>query len=403
MGPRSVSARSVLAAFVGLLCMGGLAGAGELLQDKILRAAVVPDADLLILQDAAGWQKAPIQAKMEAIRSEVAAKAGPGSQAQAIQARMDKFSAALGIAKEDLLALVITARVRALDGQQGNMTPQLALQQLGLVVALRVAKPVTLAQIRTALGNAAAEDGMELMFEKGEYKGAATLSAARPDQPGKTSWLPREITVALLDNGTAAYLGTDAEVKAALDRATAGTPAPLLPAMQTVLGGVGSGTQTSVFFVPADAMRAKAKENATKMQGQNPMLAGALQAVGGLQSVVFGAKGAERISVHLTGTFTAPEEGVQMKTMVDGMVLGMGKMLLMQAIGHPIPFIESLSSRQEGNAVSLVADLTEEDCRALIELQAKGAQGAPAGAAGPAAPAGVPAPQPAPAVAPAAK
>jgi len=228
------------------------------------------------------------------------------------------------------------------------------------------------------------------------------LSAARPDQPDKTSWLPRELTVALLDNGTAVYLGTEADVKAALDRLAAGTPAAFTAAMKTAQDSAAPGTLAILFFVPGDALRAKAKESAVKMQGQNPLFAGAMQAVAGLQSVVFGAKAADRVAMQLTGTFSAAQEGVQMKTMIDGMVLGMGKMLLMQAVGKPIPFIESLSSRQEGNSVSLVAELTEEDCQALIELQAKAAQGVPGGPGAPAAPAGVPAAQQAAPAAPAA-
>lgn len=388
MSERSSSLRIVLTAVVAMLLQASLALAGDPLQDKTLRAAVVPDADLLFIQDAAGWQQAPIQAKMDAIRAEVTAKAGPGSQAGAVQMRMDKFTATLGIAKEDVVAMLLSGRVHGLDGQQGNMTPQLALQQLGLVAALRVSKPLSLQQIRLALSNAAAEDGMELMFEKGEYKGAATLSAARPDQPGKSTWLPRELTVALLDSSTAIYLGTAADVRAALDRSTAAAPVAFTAALKTAQDGTVPGALSLLFFAPSDVLRAKAKESAVKMQGQNPLFAGAMQAVGGLQSVVFAAKAADRIGMQLTGAFSVAQEAVQMKTMIDGMVLGMGKMLLMQAVGRPIPFIESLTSRLEGNSVSLVAELTEDDCRALIELQAKGVQpGAPG------APAGVPAPQ----------
>ena len=394
MTVRLVPSRRASAAALAMLLLATFAGAADPLQDKTLRAAVVPDADLLLTQDAAGWQKAPIQAKMDAIRAEVTAKAGPGSQAGAIQARMDKFIETLGIAKEDMGALVVSGRVRGLDGQQGNMTPQLALQQLGLVVALRVSKPVSLTQIRLALTNAAAEDGIELMFEKGDYKGAATLSAVRPYQPGKTTWLPRELTVALLDNTTAVYLGAGADVKAALDRAAAETPAAFMAAMKTAQESATPEALTLLFFVPSDTQRTKAKESAVKMQGQNPLFAGAMQAVGGLQSVVFGATATDRVGMQLTGHFSVAQEAAQMKTMLDGMVLGMGKMLLMQAVGRPIPFIESLNSRLEGTAVSLVADLTEEDCRALIELQAKGAQGFPGA---PTAPAGVPAPPAAPA------
>jgi hypothetical protein len=390
--------RPAFTVLLAVLLLARLAAAGDPLQDKALRAAVVPDADLLLSQDGAGWLKAPIQAKMDAIRAELTAKAAPGSQAKSVQVRMDKFVETLGIAKEDVAAMLFSARVRGLDRQQGNMTPQLALQQLGLVAALRVTKPLSLPKIRLALSNAAAEGGLELMFEKGEYKGATTLSVVRPDQPGKSTWLPREITVALLDSETAAYVGTDADVKAALDRWAAGTPAPLVAALQGALDSAAPGALTSLFFVPDDTMRTKAKESAAKMQGQNPLFAGAMQAVAGLQSVVFDARATDRVSMQLTGAFAAPQEALQMKTMIDGMVLGMGKMLLMQAVGRPIPFIESLTSRQTGTAVSLVADLTEEDCRALIELQSKGPQGAPGfPGAPPAAPAGVPAPQAAPA------
>jgi hypothetical protein len=394
--PRS-SARVIVVALMVFL-RANLAQAGDPLQDSFLRAGVVPDADLLLTEDAAGLQKAPIQAKAAALQAEFAAKAGPGRQARSMQVNLDKWVETLGIAKEDVVALLLSARVRSLvDAPQAGMTTQLALQQLGLVGALRLTKPASLPQIRLALGNAAAEGGLELTFETGQYKGAATLSAVRPDQPGKNSMLPRELTVALLDRDTAIYVGTAADVKAALDRVAAATPVPFTAAIKTALDSAVPGSLFSVFFDPGDALRAKAKESGARMQGQNPMLASAMQATAGLQNVVFGANASDRVSMRLTGTFAVAQEAVQMKTVIDGMVLAMGKMLLLQAVGRPIPFIESLNSRQEGNSVSLVADLTEEDFRALLELQAKGSPGAPeapgAPTGVPAAPTGVPAAQ----------
>jgi hypothetical protein len=374
--------------------------AGDALQDKALRAAVVPDADMLVTGDAAGWRELPIQKTLDAIRADMEAKAPPGSQARTMQARIDKFVETLGITNDDVVAMVASARTRGLENPggapQGPPNTQMVLQRLGLVVGLRVAKPVSLAKIRLALSNAAAEQGLELMFEKGDYKGASVLSVVRPDQPGKTSWLPRELTVALLDADTGLYLGTDTGVKAAVDRFAADTPAQLSPGMTAAQAAALPEALSSVFFVPSDSMRTQAKDRGAKMQAQNPMLAGAMQSLGGLQHVVFGAKGSDRIALQLGAAFASAADAQQMKMMVDAMVLGMGKMMLMQAVGHPIPMVESLTSRQEGATMAIVADLTEEDLRALADLSLKGSQGVP-GLPGPAGagPVGVPAPQPA--------
>jgi len=379
--------------------LAGAAGAADPLQDKALRTAIVPDADFLITVDAVGWRQAPIQARLEAIEAEMVAKAPAGDQGGLPQVSLDrrisKFLETLGVAKDDLTAMAVSARLRGLDAQQARLAPQSALQQLGLVMAFRVAKPLSIAKVRLALANAAAEEGMELMFEKADYKGAATLSVVRPDQAGKTTWMPSEFTFALLDGDTAGYVGIDADVKAALDRFSTGTPAALASALKAAQDGADQKALTRLFFIPGDALRAKARDNAVKMQGQNPMFGGAMQAVAGLQNITVGAKGTDRISLQIVGSFASAQDALQMKTMVDAMVLGMGKMMLMQAVGRPIPLIESLTSRQDGAAVAIVADLTEEDCRALVALQASGAHPAPPFPGLPAAPQGAPAAAPA--------
>lgn len=382
------------------VCAAGWLSAGpgvavEPLQDKALRTAIVPDADFLVTVDAVGWRQAPIQATFEAIQAEMAAKAATGNPAGPPQARIDarvnQLLETLGIAKDDLVAMVFSARVRGLDALEGSRkTPQLAFQQLGLVMAFRVAKPVSIAKVRLALGNAAAEGGMELMFEKGDYHGATTLSVVRPDQPGKTSWMPSAFMVALLDGDTAGYIGGDADVKAALDRFSTSAPAAFTTALKTAQDGTVPGALTRLFFIPSDTLRANARENAAKMQAQNPMFGGAMQAVAGLQNVTLGAKGSDRISLQVAGSFASAQDALQMKTMLDAMLLGMGKMMLMQAVGRPIPLIESLASRQDGATTSITADLTEEDCRALAELRTSATRGMPPFPGGPGVPQGVP-------------
>lgn len=395
--------RILLGGAAAVLLFSGLLSAAPVLEDKVLRAAVVPDADLLGMGDAQAWRAMPIQKALDAIGTDLQARATPGSQAQAMQARFDRFGETLGLAKEDVTALVFSARARGLETQagvtQGPPTAQSVLQRLGMVVGVRTSKPMVMAKIRLALSNAAAEQGMELMFEKADYKGAAVLAIVRPDQPAKPMpWLPRDLTIAVLDGDTAALVGMDADVRAALDRWAAGAPAAFTAPMEKAQGTALQGSLSSFFFVPSDSMRTKAREQGTKMQAQNPMFAAAMQSLGGLQHVAFGAKGSDRVSTQLGASFSSAQEALQMKTMMDAMVLGMGKMMLMQAIGHPIPLIESLTSRQEGTDLAIVADLTEEDCRALGELSLKGPQGIPgvpgAGTA-PAGPVGIPAPQPA--------
>lgn len=118
-------------------------------------------------------------------------------------------------------------------------------------------------------------------------------------------------------------------------------------------------------------MRNAARERGARMQQQNPMLAGAMQSVAGIQHVVFGMTGSDRIGARLSADFSSAQEAVQIKSMVDMMALGMAKMMIMQSLGRPIPLLESLGSQQDGGRVAINATLTEEDCRALVELRNK--------------------------------
>ncbi len=388
----------VAAAGVLTLCA---ASARDVLEDKVLRAAVVPDADFVVTSDAAAWQESPIQKTLDAIYNETEARAPQTSESRLIRSRIDALIETLGLTRDDVTGLVVSARVRALQLEAGAAPPadpQEALERLGLVAGIRLRKPVDMGKLRIALGKAAGEEGIELMFEKADYKGASVLSVVRPDRPGKAvPWMPRSFMVALLDGGEAVVVGTEAAVKAALDRFAGAAPAPLTDGIRAARTAAMQGAMSSAFFVPSDGMRALARDRGAAMQnGGNPMVGNAVQALAGLQHIAIDSRGTDRLSVQVGAGFTSAEQAQQVKSMLDVMVLAMIRMALMQAVGRPIPLIESLTSRLEGAQLAVVADLTEEDLKAVVELAAKGAlgaQGAPPQPGG--GPAGIPAPQPA--------
>ena len=378
---------------MGFLSMTMVLRAADPLSDPALQSALVPGADLVIVVDSAGWNQTPIQKKLDALKKE-AIDSGLNPQAVKFKGLMDKSLKTLGIAEEDLKGVVISARVQGVtDSPNKPTSPRQAFEQLGVTIAFSLAKPITSSAVQKALNAAGAESGHELMFEKGGYNGAETLSVVVPDLPeGAKSPFPHDMLLALVDGGKAGYLGLEPQVKAAVDRHSAKKNTPLSKDLLDARKSALKNGLSYVLFVSNSTLRDMAKTRAAAMQQGNPMMAGAMQALGGLRHVSLSATGADAIQARAVAGFEQPAQAAQIKSIVDMMVLGMLKMMLMQSLGHPIPLLETLQSNQAENLVSINATVTETDLKALMELRAKKG----AGGGGPPAPPAPPAPPQAP-------
>ncbi|MBN2452456.1 MAG: hypothetical protein JXR77_18870 [Lentisphaeria bacterium] len=379
---------SVAAVLAGVWAARGM----DPLQDADMKAGVVPGADFLVCTDAAAWRLTPIQKRLKAMREEVPKENMP-PEALRLQARMEEFGAKIGIQEDDLDSLLIAAQVqRAVQNNQAGRSRGNPMEQLGIMFTFKLGKPLSLGAVRAALSNAATEDGYELLFEKGTYNNAETLTVVPAAPEGVPKWLPAELFLALTREGKVGFVGQAPDVKAAVDRLAGASPAPLSPPLGKARAATLPGAMTYLLFVPAEKMRQELRAQGTRMQ-QNPMMGGAMQALAGMEHLAFGAKGAETIQAALSADFAGAQEAVQVKTLVDMMVLGMAKMMLMQAIGRPIPLVESMVSNQAERRVEVRAELTEEDCKALMEIKPRqrgqGGPGFPPPPGGP--PGGVPA------------
>ncbi|NLF17344.1 MAG: hypothetical protein GX595_08810 [Lentisphaerae bacterium] len=375
-----MSMRWLISRLAATLCLAavcqGLGAPVDPLDDKALRAAVVPDADLLMTVQGTAWRETPIYAVMDRLWAEAKAAPREGEAVVPVQKELTRSVVnpleALGVGSEDMVAMVWSARTLGQWGQLYRSDAQQALEQFGLVLAARLAQPLTMVKIRMALGNLAGAQGQELMFEKGSYQGAEILSVVRPEQPGESRRLPQSFLVALVDGGLAVYVGGEAGVKAALDRLAAAQPAPLSATMTTAREAADPAAQTQAFLVLNDQVRTFAATRATQMPEQQALQRTALQGLAGLQYVALGVSGSDKVAMRLGQVFASAEQAAAMTSVVDQFVLAMLKGYLFQAVGQPIPLIQSLSSRQSESSMEVVAEVTEEDLRALYAAHAAG-------------------------------
>jgi hypothetical protein len=360
-----------------------------------MKAAVVPNANVYFFSDAAAARGAEIQKKIDKMREEMQADAADTNKALMLQQKMEEIIEALGITQEDIAGMLFSMSLEGIDFES---MPN--WNQVQALIALSLEKPLAMDGVKVAVNRIAAESGLDLMHNQTEYRGAPMLSVMSVMEQQNPA-IPREVFIALPEGGKVVYFGLEDSVKSALNRLADGTGGELTPAMTAARKDVPGTAQSFLLFVPTDVIRTKLGALGAKAGQQNPMMAQAMQALGGMNHLLYSAEAGTKLDMLVAGDFKTAQQAMQMKSMVDMAVLGMAKMMIMQAVGRPIPLVESLKSSQQNTEVNMEFSLTEEDLKAFMELQAAGGMPFPGAPQPPPMPPanqqmrGVPAPAPA--------
>jgi len=357
-----------------------------------LGAVRVPGADLEIVVNVAKGRETAFHKATKKLEEEL--KKDMDAEALAAGEKLEAFLKSIGVDQEDLTAIVGAVSLRSIQ-------PNAEETRVPGLLAMALGKPIEAATIREGIAKAAAEEGEVVDIKETAYKGVPMLSlnleaADLPgDMPPGAEKVLADLTMALPADGQALYFGQGEQVKAAIDRMLAGDAAPRSIGLKNAKSLVPAGSEAYIIFDMPDAYREFMNEQATNAGG-NPMAAGPMLALAGLENAAFSSLTTDKASLAITGDFTGPENAIQLKTILD-MALGMAKMQLVNGNGEQLAVAQSLKTKSEGNKLTVSLDFTVQDIRDLVAFvkRMKGGMGGPGGGPGGApggAPGGVPAP-----------
>ncbi len=196
--------------------------------------------------------------------------------------------------------------------------------------------------------------------------------------PGEAPKLPPFAFVTLGDNKVI-YMGYEKDVKAAIDRANAGTKTAFTPELKKLHDATLAGAPVTkhdglLIWVAPKALR----DFATTM-GDQAVAGGMLPP--GMQPALDAAKNFQGLRILMdvsdkaTGALNlvvdTPERAKTLRDFLEINALGAAKMGLYQATGKNLPFAESLKAVADGDSVSINFTATVDDYATFLEIAKK--------------------------------
>lgn len=332
--------------------------------------AVIQDADLVVHADLDAMRGAAIYAKLK----ELADKQNEKSDAQAKKMKDlgEELKKITGLEDEDFQAITVSAVLDGVD-MEAKAYADVA-DTLNGVMAVQLAKAVTLDQIEEAIQAAADDDpDMTVAMSRENYKNDEILVVnAKESADAKES----PFAVAMANDNKTIVAGTMIGTKGALDRA-GGKAESAVAALDL---DEESPAQFAMRLNLTEEMRNQLKENAKQQAGQtgNPQAAMA-QSFADLEKVSAAVNMADSMDVSLAMALGSEESATAAKGMIDTNVLGMARMMIsMMSGGQPTTLGQSLKTVADPDgSVVLSFTLSSEDLDLIKKMSEQ--QGAPAG------------------------
>jgi len=200
----------------------------------------------------------------------------------------------------------------------------------------------------------------------------------KPDEDDRKDFPLEKIpvlSIALLADGKALFIGLEDEVKAAIDRANAGEKAEPSPALKKLLdaplGGKPLAAREEVFaYVVPQLFRDFLTDVTKDLKDEDlplPGLKPAINAAKNLQGFRgFGEYG-DKMDCVMSFAFDTPERAVEVRDFLQINVLNMAKMFLFQLVGKNTAFAESLAAAAEGDSASIALSLSGDDLNLFFD------------------------------------
>ena len=369
--------------------------------EAAFNAATVPGADLLIRSDGTKIYASPFYKKLDELSKKLVESSAKGDT-EVLKKFKDFFDLIEkeGLSDKNSEASVVSlaagkAITKIVKDAKESGEPTFSFDDFGLLVAGKYAKPLTkagISKIVTEYLKVYPDEAREILdhvFERAvtadfEYAGVPGMTLTFRMDEDDLEDAPFDkapvFAYALPAEGRVLYLGFEKDVKAAIDRANAGTTAEPDPGLKKLLDSTLAKNPLATYdshgalLMPQvfrDAMGAL--EN--MLEGANgrrslplPGMLPCVKAAKAIQGMRFAYAYGEKLDSITNFVLDSAENAALFKDVLQINVLNMAQMGLFQVTGKNTAFAQSLSAAADGESTSILFSITLEDVSFFLEF-----------------------------------
>ncbi len=341
--------KRILGAF---LCLGLTTLFADLPNSPAVKAAILPNASMIVWSNDAEAAKTAIKAKLdefsETLNNNPAALAFSMTRQENVNDLIkngNKLEESLGIKKGDVSCWMASANLNNIQAIEKDQI----FNNLDFTFILELNEPkLKMETLKDVIEKTLTEKGKAVTLTVKELAGVPTLYISGEEIP--------ECNVALPQDGKCLVFGRESIVKEALERIAAGTATPLTPALQDCQKQLSEKNIGGLLFALPPAMQAAIKKQATMAEGEepNPMKM-ALEPFGRAIGIVLDISADDNLGVSIGVLMDSPmDANVGKAGVVDNMALPLVKQLLNQAVtGKTLPMADTIKSAAKDRFLSI--------------------------------------------------
>ena len=330
-----------------LLSLATFTASTSLQAQSALQGGLVENADVFMYMDIAKMNQSPFYEAMDALQS-------PEDQALA-EEKMAKFTKATGLTEDDIITLTFSMDIDDIDFQAQDPDE---LEDAQAVVAIELAKSITLDQ---------AKAGLESMSEENEMKAELTIATVDGmdvivlESKGGEQGPDKAFGTLSEDGKTFLMAFNTMSLKDATARITAGKAAEPTEDMSIAMDTVGD-RQTRMILVLPPVARQKIKEGIETTAAQGGM-GGMMMPFATAKSLIISANTTENLDFYLSLDLGEPGNAAQ----AAGMVQSMLPMMMMSMGPQAMELSQKIEIAPQDSVVTVSVTLTPDDINAMGE------------------------------------
>lgn len=319
--------------------------------DDVFKYAVLPDSDIVTYANQREIAGTPFDQPLRQLKQRADAMQVPGLEPE------DPFSELLKAVTNVRKRLALSDSSNSLrtlfslkipqQVPEASFSPMQYLASLDSISLYEMRRPLNKDAVRNIVLEEMSSLGIEIGEE--EIEGGVLLLFGIPD-----AQIIPECGLALLQEGKVLIAGKSALVKAALERVK-GKQEPALPApLRASQAAIAGRASAYAVFAPNELVR----QTLVNRLGESPMAMLGKE----FASLAIAVKTTDKLGFSADMVFNDPQSATAAKSMLmDGFLMGMGKMYLAQAAGQPIPLLESMKTSVTGNTASFSCEVTAQE------------------------------------------
>ncbi len=317
--------------------------------------AVIQDADVVMRADLQGMRDSAIYTLIKDLADN---QADTGLQIQEMEQVAEQLKDITGLEEDDFLTVTFSAVLEGIDFETDHMD-----ERLNAVMAIELAKPITIDQLEEAINKAAeASPDINLAMARERHADSDFLAVTVIEEYGEDT----TIGVALTAGGGVVLTGTMPGTKGALDRQARGVSGSAAEHFELDPKAL---PHLALRFDLTDAMQDWMRDGMGDPESYDPMVQ-SMKAFEDLERIDLKVDMADDMNVAFSMGLGSEQKATVAKNVLDNTVIGMLRMMVgMVSGGQPLTVLDSMDTRLEPHgAVTLSFTLTVSDIEILQSM-----------------------------------